>query len=312
MKTIFGVIVSIGLVLSGPAAQTRADKLRQIFDSPDRTYVFAVAHRAAWREAPENSIAAIQAAIEIGADMVEIDVSKTKDGVHVLCHDGKLDRVSDRAGRICDLTLAEVTAARLKEGLGGPDAKLTEHRVPTLVEALEACRGKILVNIDKFNTDPAGITAAIKKLGMERQIVLKSGSDYAQVKESTGDSWVSVESRDFVFMPIIRAPKDEAKQKYVLAAFRAWDTSPYVPPAYEVIVPGPAPTQLWQAMKESPNRPRIWINTLWDAQSHNHSETTRNHTPDSTWGWAIGQGATLIQTDDIRGLVNFLRLSGRH
>jgi len=43
-----------------------------------------VTHRSAWREGPENSLLAIAASIEIGIDMAEIDVKKTKDGVLVL------------------------------------------------------------------------------------------------------------------------------------------------------------------------------------------------------------------------------------
>lgn len=309
----FSFFVAVtGFAFASSAESSNAERLRRIFDSDDRRYVFAVAHRSAWREAPENSVAAIRAAIELGADMVEIDIAKTKDGVHVLSHDGKLDRVSDRKGKICDLTLAEVKAARLREGQGGKDAKLTDERIPTLAEALEVCRGKILVNIDKFNVDPEGITAAINKLGMARQIVLKSSSGYAKIKKSTGEPWKYVESHDFIFMPVVNIPKDPAKLKSAISAFRNWDKAPYVPPAYEICIPGAAPTELWQAMKESSNHPRIWINTLWDSLAHDHSETTEGHTPDSTWGWAIGQGATLIQTDDPRGLVRYLKSTNHH
>lgn len=100
-------------------AASRAELLREKFDSGDTNYVFVIAHRADWRHHPENSIPAIEGAIAMGVDMVELDVAKTKDGVHVLSHDGRLNRVSNRQGRICDLTLAEVKAARLKSGQGG-------------------------------------------------------------------------------------------------------------------------------------------------------------------------------------------------
>ena len=162
---------------------TRAERLRAKFDSADRDYVFVVAHRSDWRNHPENSLAAIRSAIEMGGDMVEIDVAKTKDGHYVLSHDGKLDRVSDRTGAIKNLTLAEVREARLRQGQGGKDAPLTDERVPTLEEALDVCRGKILVNIDKFNIDPAGITSIIYSLGVQRQVVLKGSGTHEDMKK---------------------------------------------------------------------------------------------------------------------------------
>ena len=71
--------------------QSRAEQLRAKFDSADRDYVFVVAHRSDWRHNPENFIPSILRAIEMGVDMVEIDVAKTKDGHFVLSHDGSLD-----------------------------------------------------------------------------------------------------------------------------------------------------------------------------------------------------------------------------
>ena len=308
------LIVLAAVFITGSVLQaaTRVEDLRARFDSGDTNYVFVVLHRAAWREAPENSIPAIEAAIAMGADMVEIDVAKTKDGVHVLSHDGKLNRVSDRAGIIANMTLEEVRAARLREGQGGPSARLTDVGVPTLREALEACRGRILVNIDKFNGDPEGITAIVKEVGVERQVVLKGHGDYAYMKGRIGEPFRYIEDRSFVYMPIVGAGTNEVQLARTIDHFRNWDASSYPPPAYEVCIPGAAPTALFDAFRASPNRPRIWINTLWDSLAHGHSETTPGHTPDSVWGWCLEQGATLIQTDDPKACLRYLTEKGRH
>lgn len=294
---------------------TRAELLREKFDSPDTNYVFVIAHRADWRHYPENSIPAIEGAIAMGVDMVELDVAKTKDGVHVLSHDGRLDRVSDRKGRIADLTLAEVKSARLREGQGGKTAALTDVQVPTLEEALEACRGRVLVNIDKFNGDPEGITAIIQRLGVARQVVLKGYGSYDAMKTKTGEPWRHVESRAFVYMPIFSAGKNEAALAKTRKAFAAWDGAPYAPPAYEVCIPGAAPVDtLFADMRKSPNKPRLWINTLWDSLAHGHSEslTGDDFTPERVWGWCLDLGATMIQTDRPADCIRYLDACGRH
>ncbi len=77
-----------------------------------------VTHRSAWREGPENSLLAIAASIEIGIDMAEIDVKKTKDGVLVLSHDTTIDRCTESSGSISDFTWEQLSAipVRAKEG----------------------------------------------------------------------------------------------------------------------------------------------------------------------------------------------------
>lgn len=88
-----------------------------------------LAHRGACRRAPENTIAAFAAARALGADGVELDVRRTADGVLVVHHDPAIDGLG---------VLANVPFARLRAGR--PD-------IPTLAEALEACRG-MLVNVE--------------------------------------------------------------------------------------------------------------------------------------------------------------------
>lgn len=313
MKKAMAAAVALFAVLASEAA-TRAEELRAKFDSKDTNYVFVVLHRADWRRHPENSVSSIKGAIEMGGDMVEIDVAKTKDGRYVLSHDGKLDRVSDKTGKISELTFDEVRAARLREGAGGKSAPLTDEKVPTLEEALEACRDKILVNIDRFGSDPSGIAAVIKRLGVERQVVLKGYGDYNSMSKKTGEPWKHVLSRDFVYMPILTAGKKPGSLDNIRRAFSEWDAAPYVPPAYEICIPADPPVALFDDMRKSPNRPRIWINTLWDSLAHDHSESLKgaDFTPDRVWGWCLDLGATMIQTDRPAELIKYLESKGRH
>ena len=93
LKSLVCVFAAAALASSSCGAeQTRAEKIRAKLDSADRDYVFVTMHRGDWRNAPENSVGAIEGSIAKGADIVELDVSATKDGEYVLLHDGTLDR----------------------------------------------------------------------------------------------------------------------------------------------------------------------------------------------------------------------------
>lgn len=92
-----------------------------------------LAHRGDWRHAPENSIAALQAALAVpGCDGVEFDVRLSSDGVPVLLHDETLQRVQERPERVDEVR------ARDLEDLG----------IPTLADALHAIPHRASVNID--------------------------------------------------------------------------------------------------------------------------------------------------------------------
>ena len=124
-----------------------------------------LAHRGDWRRAPENSIAAIQAALAVpGCDGIEFDVRLSSDGVPVLLHDETLDRVQKRPGRV------DQVAARELEDLGVPslaealaaiphaaflDVELKARHDRTVVEVLASGRGPGLVNAVVSSFEPA-------------------------------------------------------------------------------------------------------------------------------------------------------------
>ena len=107
-----------------------------------------VAHRGAWRGAPENSLAAIERAIDVGADIVEIDVRKSADGELFLMHDDTLLRMVGIDRDAETFTMAELQAIALREDDGGENRGLTDQRIPTLSQALEIIRGRIFADLD--------------------------------------------------------------------------------------------------------------------------------------------------------------------
>lgn len=100
---------------------------------------------------PENSLSSFIAAIERGADGIELDAEITMDGEIVVMHDDTLDRTTDCTGCVSLMTLDEVRACRLLDGDGNP----TEEPPPTLVEVYDAVGADALINIElKVFGDP--------------------------------------------------------------------------------------------------------------------------------------------------------------
>ena len=93
-KTIKYLILFFGIQLAYSQTE-RIMYLKEKLETPNDNHVMVVAHRGDWRNAPENSLQAIQYCIDMGVDMVEIDVRKTKDGHIVLMHDGSIDRTTN-------------------------------------------------------------------------------------------------------------------------------------------------------------------------------------------------------------------------
>ena len=97
----------------------------------DRVAVFA--HRGFHLNCPENSLASLQAAMDLGLAGSEVDIRTTRDGHLVLLHDAALERTTNGKGAVSDLPLSELRRLRLKDGKG----RLTDQQIPTLAGALD-------------------------------------------------------------------------------------------------------------------------------------------------------------------------------
>jgi len=91
------------------------------------------AHRGASEYAPENTLASFYLGLMQGANGIETDVRKTKDGVLVLFHDNTLDRVTDASGAVSDYTWEELKKVKVY----GNSTKGFYDRIVTLREFLE-------------------------------------------------------------------------------------------------------------------------------------------------------------------------------
>lgn len=165
-----------------------------------RRGVATIAHRGASSEAPENTLAAVRRAVQLGADMVEVDVQRTSDGVLVLMHDATLTRTTDAAlmfpdrgpWSVADFTYAEL---RLLDAGAWMSPRHAGERVPTLLDVLwllRETRTGLLLEVKHPDLYPGIVTDVVTTLhavpGMldrsltENRLVVQS-FDFAAMKE---------------------------------------------------------------------------------------------------------------------------------
>lgn len=123
-----------------------------------------VAHRGASAYEPENTLRSFRRAIELGADMSEIDLHLSKDGALIVMHDYTVDHTTDGHGEIKEMTLAQIKA--LDAGKG--------ERVPILQEVIDLVRGRngLYIELKGDGTPPATVDALRKNAFTDRSQVI--------------------------------------------------------------------------------------------------------------------------------------------
>jgi glycerophosphoryl diester phosphodiesterase len=143
-----------------------------------------IAHRGYSAKFSENTLAAFQAAMDVGADMIEFDVSMSKDRVPVIMHDETLNRTTNGLGKVAEFTLKELK--KLQVG--------TDQVIPTLEEVLQLTQGKIPLHIE-IKTEAVGseIAGGVEELTL--QLIEKYGFSSTCIVSS------------FSFIPLLRIRK---------------------------------------------------------------------------------------------------------
>ena len=288
---ILGILFTVIGVLN---AQDKIASLRNNLLHDDTHSVLVVSHRADWRNAPENSLQAIKNCIAMGVDMVEIDLKKTKDGQLILLHDKTIDRTTTGKGNPEDYTLAELRQFRLRNGAGHK----TDHVIPTFEEVMTLCKGKILVNVDKGYDYFKDAYAILEKTGTVQQCIMKAGLPYEQVRKENGEVLEKM-----IFMPVINLHKDGAET--IIDGYM----KNLKPVAYELVFDNDGEEVQRLIKKVRDSGAKVFINSLWAelCGGHYDDRAVEQNEPDESWGWIIGQGVKLIQTDRPQQLLKYLR-----
>jgi len=181
-----------------------------------------ICHRGHWKEAPENSLAAVRAALELPVEGVEIDVHCTADGVPIVMHDHEVDRTTDGRGPVAGLTLAQVRAMRVRardatSAGGGPASGggFSNERVPTLEEVLAATVGKRLLAVE------------VKPPGIERAVL-------EVVRACKAEEWVWVWSFVNSVVRTFRELAPAIPGAYLSNGFASWPADRFLPEAVAI------------------------------------------------------------------------------
>jgi glycerophosphoryl diester phosphodiesterase len=257
------------------------EKINKAFLQPASNVVLIAAHRGAHLEAPENSMPAFRKAIELGIDIIELDVRCTKDGKLVLMHDRTVNRTTNGSGPVDSFTFEEIRKLRLKH-----NGQVTDEQIPTLEEALLLAKGKILVDLDiKTAACINAIMETVEKTNTANNCLFFLGAPQ-HVK--------AIKAKNPAFRTLLRtnraAQVDSAFAMVKTEAVHI-DPSHYTPAVVQTI---------------KSNNARIWINALGEV------DTKAAAGNPAAFEEVLGQGANIIQTDQPALLKAYLQKTKRY
>ena len=282
---------------TAPVSGNRAEAIVAEIHNPHSKNVVVASHRGDWRNYPENSLDAIESVIGMGVDIMELDLKLTSDSVLVLCHDRTIDRTTSGKGRVCDITYDSIQRCVLKTGHGVK----TTHKMPTLREALEVCKDRIVVNVDQGYEYYDLVLAITEELGVTDQILIKRSTDVVAAK-------FAEHPRNMMYMPIIDILKPQGK-----ALFDEYQQKGIVPLAYEVCWDKYTPEVKECMDKVVAGGSKLWVNSLWASLCGGlDDDAAFEGNAVEVYGKLVDMGATMIQTDRPELLISYLRSRGLH
>ena len=274
-----------------------AGYIRKKLMDRDQHYVHVVSHRGDWKQFPENSLDAINSIIQMGGDVVEIDVQRTKDGQLILMHDERLDRTTNGKGLIAETTFADIQKLFLKDHNGN----VTQHKVPTLKEVLLMSKGRIMLNLDKADRFFEQVVALLQETGTTDIAILKGLQSIEEINNRLG-----VHLDSIIFMPMVRMDNDDAEQR--ITSF----VNEMAPVVFEVGYQKSDNPLPLKAKKLVARKSLLWYNSL-KGRNGNHDDVVSKADPDAGYGYLIDKlGARMIQTDEPARLIEYLRSRDLH
>lgn len=255
-----------------------------------------IAHRGIWRDAPENSLRAIEAAIAGGYDVVEIDVRRSADGELFLCHDDSLERMTGRDASVEELEATELAALHLRNRDGGAVNDPTDQRLASLSDVFNLTRDRIFVHLDVKDRAliPEVIAAAIA-MGVDQQVDF-----WSTLRDEADLDWISsnimVHGVPFIAKTRLNVPGADLQTELV---FRL---KPLICEIYFDTV------EQLSAQKDRFAEAGIslWVNTLDDVSCAGLTDSAALDNPDAVWGRLLDAGVSAIQTDEAAALKAYL------
>ncbi len=291
----FSLLIFLAACSTPQSQLSRSEQIRTDLLNPDCKRVLVASHRADWRNWPENSLPAIESAINMGVDIVELDLQCTADSQLIIMHDAKLNRTTTGKGVIAELTLDSIRTFRLKNGV----SIKTHHEIPTLREVLLLCKDRVLINLDKADRYFDLVVPVLQETGTTRQIIMKGRKPADEVRALYGQYLDEV-----IYMPIV-----DMNDSASVCAFEAHLQGR--PCAFELCWRDDD-RYVRQVSQMAQGKSLLWVNCLWDTLCGGHEDDEAVKDPDANYGYLIDSlGFRIIQTDRPEYLIRYLKSKHR-
>lgn len=273
--------------------------MKTILEAASEKILLAAHRGVAGGNIPCNTLAAYEIALRQGADIVEIDVARAKDGTLYVFHPGMESPHLRSQTRIADMTADEVE----KLLFVNQDGTRTVHPVSLLDDVLDLLKGRCYVNVDKFWTDIPAITACIRAHGMADEVIVKTGADpkwFDQLEEY---------APELPYMPVV-STNDNCMEE-LLARKINYIGAEVLFKTEDAQVASP---EYIQTMHD--HGLLLWANSIvYDYRAvltagHTDDEALTGD-PEKGWGWLADRGFDIIQTDWLLPLKLFFKETGR-
>ena len=261
--------------------------------------IIVVAHRGMFAgNIPCNTLPAYNAALTEGADMIEIDVEMSAEGKLYIFHPGMERPFLGSAKKLPEMTNAEVEAQRYRNY----DHTPTEYGLATFDDVMEEFKGRCFINVDKFWGHPEEIYRAIKKHGIEEQILVKSA-----IKEDIINVLKEL-APDIAIIPIERSSHPMHKELLSSGINYIGAEALFFSDEDEVC------SEEFINMMHRDGK-LVWANSIIynykeQIAARHSDDTSVLGNPELGWGWLAKRGFDFIQTDWIGIMTKYLDSNG--
>lgn len=244
---------------------------------------------------PSNSLAAFDAALYQGAEIIELDVTRSKEGTLYVIHPGKEMSclgISTRLGDMTDDEISKVPRRTTTEDV-------TDTYLCTLDEALEHLKNRCYINIDKFPTCPQEIIATVRRHSMQAQVLVKTEAEekwFRFMEENAPEFPYMIFARED---DVVSEALTRRKLTYLgTEVLFANESSPLASSAY---------IEKMHALGLL-----VWVNALQYSTTTilaaGHDDTVSiTGKPEEGWGWLVERGYDVIQTDFLSAMHHYLK-----
>ncbi len=268
------------------------EKMKAWFRAASDRVVVSV-HRGLWGPLPENSLAGIRKASDW--DVVEIDIQLDVNGRPFVMHDATLERMTGAKDASDGAGVELLRSLRLKEGMGGKDARLTDEPVPDIEAAFAALGGDAIFDLDvKRDEDIEAVAAYVAGLGMQSRGTLKID---VETERDIARLHALEAQYDVMIMAKLKLRSDADLS--VVEMLRAADVA-LVEVFYETL------DLLQKACEIGGDGLRVGVFTLDGIHCCGMSDAKALKNPDAIWGKLIDAGVGQIMTDHPQALTSYL------